>query len=201
MTQARFSSVATSSVLGLCLALSSRAAPAATTGPDSAAAWQVEAGASYGSSGEFSGWGGAMRATWLANRYLALGAGIDSVHLHAEGMALRAPFSQTFETTLFAALLQGRLPLGIVAPYAEVGLGYVDIANASSDNSECNYVSGAGLSLAAGADVRISGTVSAGVRWAMRNTGAGLGCAAELGPWGFEMKRLQTLGVTAAYRF
>ena len=131
----------------------------------------------------------------------SVGAGIDSVRLHAEGMALSAPFSQTFDSTLFAALIQGRLPLGIVTPYAEVALGYVAIADDSSENSECNYSGGAGLSLAAGAEVRIARALSAGVRWGLRSTGASIGCAAVLGPWGFEMSRLQTLGVTAAYRF
>ena len=153
-------------------------------------------------SGPFSGWGVGFRglAVW---RYVALGAGIDTVSLSASGVAWgnSQPFEKSFRSTYGGALVRARLPVGLVTPYAELGLGYAWISNGSSTNTQCSYQSSINASVAAGADIRITRGLDLGVRWEFRRPSASGSCNDAYGPWGFEFQSLHMLAMGASYRW
>ncbi len=128
---------AMSMVLLPAAALSANAADADVEAPEGC--WQVQADVGYATSGPFSGWGVGFRAlaVW---RYLAVGTDIDTIGLGASGISTNSqPFEKSFRSTYGGALVRGRLPIGVVTPYAELGVGYAWIGSDTQTNTQCSY--------------------------------------------------------------
>jgi len=162
-------------------------------------AFRLEAETGYSASGAFGGFGLGVRGGWSPIRYMLMGPGVESAMLGAQGMALTGSFSQKFRTTFVAAFVRGQLPLAMVTPYAELALGYVVIHDREESNSSCRYTSGAGASVALGADVRLIHSLTLGARAGLRNPGFGQACTAQLGPWSFDRQSLKSIAVTVGY--
>jgi hypothetical protein len=211
----RFTSIASLTGLAVALALLPRAARGTevlTTSPPTAHAWNFEMGGSYAATGDFAGWGIAVRGGWLLNRHLVLGVGIETTRLSAEGSTTNPfnasltsqPYSQTFQSTFPAAFLRGQLPFRFLTPYAELAAGFVVVHDQHAENTQCSFGSGPGAGLAVGADAQIVSSISAGLRAGVRNPGWGGGCLAIGGPWSFQFQNDRTvtsLGLTTSFRW
>ena len=178
-----------------------------TASPPAAYAWRLETSASYAATNDFDGWGIALRGGWLANRYLVVGAGVETTRLHAEGVTdgsfLPAhAYSQTFQTTFPAVFLRGQLPFRRVTPYVELAAGLVAVHGVSSEDVQCQYGNGPGAGLALGVDTQIVPSISVGLRAGVRNPGWGVACLAEGGPWSYQADfRMTSLALTAGFRW
>jgi hypothetical protein len=72
--------------VALALPGGARGTEAVTARLPAAQTWNVEVGASYAATTDFTGWGIALRGGWLPVPYFAVGLGIETTRLHAEGM-------------------------------------------------------------------------------------------------------------------
>lgn len=164
--------------------------------------WQVQADVGFVTGSPFSGWGVGLRglAVW---RYVAVGTGVDSVRLSASGVSTHnnLPFDQSFRSTYAGALVRGRLPLGVVTPYAEIGVGYAWIGSETRNNSQCSYQSSIAAAVAAGADARIARGLELGLRWEARPPSGGTACNAAYGPWSFDFQSLHMFAAGTGYRW
>ena len=161
---------------------------------------EVSALGAYYSDGDLSGPAGGVQALWLRGRYLGLGVSLDTAWLTAAGQAVRGPYEYTLSSTLVSGKLQGRLPLGRVVPYAQLGIGIVNAARISSLNVGCNHDSGLGGSAAVGTDIVVSGSLTAGVQLSWRLASYTMTCNAALGPHHFRGLWLRGVGASLGYR-
>lgn len=161
---------------------------------------EVSALGAYYSDGDLAGPAGGVQALWLRGSYLGLGASLDTAWLTAEGQAVRGPYEYTLSSTLVSGKLQGRIPLGRVVPYAQLGIGIVNAAEVSSTNVGCSHDSGFGGSAAVGTDIVVGGGFTAGVQLSWRLVSGSMTCNAALGPHHFEGLWLRGLGATLGYR-
>jgi len=159
---------------------------------------------SYVRGGDFDGPGIEVQSLWSPNEYFALGPIVDVARLSAGAFrgAFGDPASYAFTSTLAAGMLQLRLPLSPIEPYAALGLGYVAVSGKQSVNAGCGLGSGLGAMLAVGGRGAVSNRVTLGVRASARNSSMTLTCVTEGGgPGFFDVAILFAIGGTLDYRW
>lgn len=164
--------------------------------------WEAGAASYYAWDGDFSGTGVTGGGLWLLNEYVGFGPIVDVAYLSAagdhavNGQRYRYAFIQTF----LGGVVQGRLPLGRVLPYAELALGGGLISELDSVNTQCSYNSLPGGALATGAKLELGPGLAVGIRAGARFA-AGGSCTDRSGPWSFAPGPLLSLGGTFDLRW
>lgn len=178
-------------------------APPSTADAQAQAQWEASLHGSYALSGPFDGFGAAVSGLWCPSSFLGLGGVVDvtSVSARGETAANGLPYRHSFTSTFVGALIQARLPIGPMLPYADLALGYVDVGATHVENTQCAYAPGVDASLGLGLKVLVDRDFALGARAAARLPGAGLSCSDALGPWSFELAPLISLGATVDFRW
>ena len=164
--------------------------------------WEAGVATSYVRGGSFDGPGIAAHYLWVPSDYFALGPMVDVAYLSSGLTAGNGlPASYAFTSTFAGGLLQLRLPLGRVEPYAGLALGYVAADQRRSLNAQCGFSSGLGILLAAGGRAAVTDSLILGLRGSVRSPANVLSCSAVAGPASFEMPALFALSSTLDYRW
>jgi hypothetical protein len=164
---------------------------------------EVGVATSYVRGGGFDGPGIAVQSLWSPNEYFALGPVVDVANV-SEG-SLRAgnrlPASYAFTSTLAGGIVQLRLPLPLVEPFAALGFGYLAVSGKQSANTQCGLSSGPGAMLAVGGRAAVSNHLTLGLRGSARSSSTEQTCGAAFGPAVFNVPVLFALGSTLDYRW
>jgi len=158
---------------------------------------------SYVRGGDFDGPGIEVHSLWSPNEYFAVGPIVDVARLSAGAFTgeFGEPASYAFTSTLAAGMLQMRLPLSPIEPYAGLALGYVAVSGKQSVNAGCGLGSGFGAMLAVGGRAAVSNRVTLGVRASARNSSMTVSCDTEGAPGFFDVAILFAIGGTLDYRW
>jgi len=157
---------------------------------------------SYVRGGSFDGPGIEVQSLWSPNEYFALGPIVDVARLSAGAFrGFRESASYAFTSTLAAGMLQMRLPLGLVEPYAGLALGYVDVSGIRSLNTQCYLGSGFGGSLAVGGRAAVSDHLTLGLRGSTRAASFSMACTLVAFRATFDFPQLFAFGGTLDYRW
>jgi hypothetical protein len=165
--------------------------------------WEVGVATSYVRGGDFDGLGVAVQSLWSPDDHFALGPMVDVAYVVSTG--LRAgnglPASYAFTSTFAGGMVELKLPLRAVEPYAGLALGYVDISVRRSVNTQCGLGSGLGGLLAVGGRAAMSNHLTLGFRGSARSSSMLQTCETAFGPAGFDVPVLFALSSTFDYRW
>jgi len=164
--------------------------------------WEAGVATSYVRGGGFDGPGVAAHYLWTPSDYFALGPMVDVAYLSSGLRAVNgAPASYAFTSTFAGGLVELRLPLRLVEPYAGLALGYVAATLQRSVNTQCWLSSGFGGVLTAGGRAAVSDHLTLGLRGSARPPAFEQNCAAVFGPAAFDFPMLFALSSTLDYRW
>jgi hypothetical protein len=165
--------------------------------------WEVGVVTSYLHGGDFDGPGIAVQSLSSPSDHFAFGAMVDVARLSAGSLTAGngQPASYAFTSTLAGGMVQLRLALRPVEPFAALGVGYVAVSGQQSVNAQCGLGSGFGGLLAVGGRAAVSDHLTVGLRGAARSSSMTVTCAAAFGPAGFDVALLVAVGGTLDYRW
>ena len=165
--------------------------------------WEAGVVTSYVRSGGFDGPGIAAQYLWAPSDYFAVGPTIDLAYLSSGGLQSGngLPASYAFTSTFAGGMVRLSLPLGVVEPYAAIGLGYADAARRGAVHTQCGFHSGLSGLLALGGSAAVGDHLTVGLRGSARSAAWEQSCTAIGGPATFDAIRLFALSSTLAYRW
>jgi hypothetical protein len=164
---------------------------------------EVGVATSYVRGGGFDGPGIAVQSLWSPNDYFALGPMIDVAYVSTGSLTAGngLPASYAFISTLAAGMVQLRLPMRLVEPFADLALGYVGVSGRRSVNTQCGLSSGFGALLAIGGRAAVSDRLTLGIRGSARSSSLEQTCELAFGPAIFDVPLLFALSSTLDYRW
>jgi hypothetical protein len=165
--------------------------------------FEVGVAASYVNGGSFDGPGFVVQSLWSPKEYFAVGAMLDVARVSAGSLpaANGLPASYAFTSTLAAGMVELRLPIRPVEPYAGLALGYVGVSGKSSVNTQCGLGSGLGALVAAGGRATVSDHLTLGFRGSARSSSMQQSCELAFGPAAFDVPLLFALSSTFEFRW